>query len=515
MSRLQCFLSGVVIGVLAVAVPAGAATFTVNSTDDAVDANPGDGSCATAQGVCTLRAAIQEANALAGADTIILPAGVYTLQIGGPREDDGATGDLDIRDHLTIVGADARLTIIDGNQLDRVLHVVNASVVHISDVTIQNGRSDGPAANASGGGILNMGTLTLTRVTVRANSTAGFGGGGIANGRELTLNGVTVSDNFSAGIAGGILNGLNVFDTGTLTATNTTISGNAANDDTGGIQNHIFSVANLNNVTITNNMSDADNESGGAIGGILNFPGDFGGTVNLRNTIIAGNKLGISALPFFPFPDCFGTLTSQGHNLIHDVSGCEIVGDTTGNVTGLDPNLDVLKDNGGPTLTHALLPGSPAIDAGDNATCDAEDQRGLGRPFDGDGNGTAICDIGAFELVRFLRVSIDIKPGSHPNSINLGSAGVIPVAILGSATFDATQVNPATVRLAGASVKLIGHGDKYSCSTEDVNGDGFVDLVCHVVTAQFIEPGDSLAVLEAQTFDGQAIRGEDSIRIVP
>ncbi|OLD38283.1 MAG: hypothetical protein AUI57_07565 [Candidatus Rokubacteria bacterium 13_1_40CM_2_68_8] len=161
------------------------------------------------------------------------------------------------------------------------------------------------------------------------------------------------------------------------------------------------------------------------------------------------------------------------------------------------------------------MPGSPAIDAGDNATCDAEDQRGLGRPFDGDGNGTAICDIGAFELVRFLRVSIDIKPGSHPNSINLGSAGVIPVAILGSATFDATQVNPATVRLAGASVKLIGHGDKYSCSTEDVNGDGFVDLVCHVVTAQFIEPGDSLAVLEAQTFDGQAIRGEDSIRIVP
>ena len=78
------------------------------------------------------------------------------------------------------------------------------------------------------------------------------------------------------------------------------------------------------------------------------------------------------------------------------------------------------------------------------------------------------------------------------------------------------QVDPATVALAGAKVKLIGKGDKYSCSAQDVNGDGLLDLVCHVLTAQFmIEPGDSVAVLEASTFGGQAIRGEDSIRIVP
>jgi len=115
-----------------------------------------------------------------------------------------------------------------------------------------------------------------------------------------------------------------------------------------------------------------------------------------------------------------------------------------------------------------------------------------------------------------LGVAIDIKPGSFPNSINIGSAGVIPVAILGSATFDATQVDPETVALAGASVKLIGKGDKYSCNAGDVNADGFVDLVCHVYTAQFmIEPGDSVAVLEAKTFGGQAIRGEDSINVVP
>jgi hypothetical protein len=113
-------------------------------------------------------------------------------------------------------------------------------------------------------------------------------------------------------------------------------------------------------------------------------------------------------------------------------------------------------------------------------------------------------------------VNIDIKPGSFPNSINLNSAGVVPVAILSSLTFDATQVDPTTVTLAGARVRLIGKGDRYSCAVEDVNADGLPDLVCHVVTAQFIiEPGDSVAVLEAETFGGVTIRGEDSIQIVP
>lgn len=115
-----------------------------------------------------------------------------------------------------------------------------------------------------------------------------------------------------------------------------------------------------------------------------------------------------------------------------------------------------------------------------------------------------------------LTVAIDVKPGSFPNSINLRSSGVVAVAILSSSTFDATQVNPATIILAGAKVKLIGKGDRFSCSVDDLNGDSLPDLICHIMTAELlIEPGDSTVVLEAETFDGTKIRGEDSVRIVP
>lgn len=115
-----------------------------------------------------------------------------------------------------------------------------------------------------------------------------------------------------------------------------------------------------------------------------------------------------------------------------------------------------------------------------------------------------------------LDVTIDIKPGSDTNSINLSSAGVIPVAILSSDTFDATMVDPNTVTLAGASVMVVGKSDRYLCSEEDINEDGLIDLVCKVYTAFFmIETGETMAVLEAETYDGTQIRGEDSISIVP
>ena len=115
-----------------------------------------------------------------------------------------------------------------------------------------------------------------------------------------------------------------------------------------------------------------------------------------------------------------------------------------------------------------------------------------------------------------ISVVIDIKPYSEANSINIGSAGVIPVAILGAVDFDVANVDPASVSLAGASVKLVGKSDKYLCHQDDVNLDGFIDLICQIYTAQFfIEAGETTAILEAVTFDGTKLRGEDVIRIVP
>jgi N-acetylneuraminic acid mutarotase len=116
-----------------------------------------------------------------------------------------------------------------------------------------------------------------------------------------------------------------------------------------------------------------------------------------------------------------------------------------------------------------------------------------------------------------IQVSIDIKPGSSPNKINLKSAGVVDVAILSSATFDATQVDPATVTLTASTVRLRGRSDKYSCNVRDVNHDGKPDLVCRVKAADepMLKAGSTSAVLTGRTFSGQGIQGVDTIQIVP
>ena len=136
--------------------------------------------------------------------------------------------------------------------------------------------------------------------------------------------------------------------------------------------------------------------------------------------------------------------------------------------------------------------------------------------FTESGNWQSIFAAGSSGKCKFTPVNIAIKPGSPNPPINLSSAGVIPVAILSSPTFDATQVNPATVTLAGASVRLLGNSGQYACSTQDVNGDQLPDLVCQVTTAQAsIRTGQTVVVLEAQTFAGKAIRGQQSVKIVP
>jgi hypothetical protein len=113
-------------------------------------------------------------------------------------------------------------------------------------------------------------------------------------------------------------------------------------------------------------------------------------------------------------------------------------------------------------------------------------------------------------------ITIDIKPGEEPNSINLGSNGNVPVAIFSTADFDATQIDPATVTLSGATVRLKGKGDLYMTSVKYINGDDLLDLLVHVdTTAMQLSEGDIEAVLEGKTNNGLCIRGTDTVRIVP
>lgn len=115
-----------------------------------------------------------------------------------------------------------------------------------------------------------------------------------------------------------------------------------------------------------------------------------------------------------------------------------------------------------------------------------------------------------------IQVGIDIKPGSDPNSINSCSHGAVPVAILGSEDFDATNVDPATLIFAGAGTKVVGKTDKIMCSLEDANSDGYLDLVCHFVTMELtdVNPGDTSAEVTGNLYDGTPITGSDTINIV-
>jgi len=407
---------------LSLSQPVSAANLTVNSTPDVVDAAPGNGVCETAlgNGVCTLRAAIQEANAQSGVDTIVLPAGTYTLGIGGTGEDASATGDLDLSGDVNISGAGAATTIVDGGALDRVFHVVGAVDVEMSGLTVRNGYF------AVAGGIFNAGTLTLSNSRVSDNSA--FAGGGIRSSGTLILTHSTVSGNIAYNNAGGIYNdrggaltlddstvsgnstafaGGIRSDCGTTTVNNSTVSGNVAwNNNSGGI--HIVEfrctgTLTLNNSTVSGNhgagiwrQAEQTNGTGPTVtlknstvsdntaGGIVQDPSNTSnaGTINLKNSIVAGNGSN----------DCYGTMTSLGHNLSGDGScGFSGPGDLNSAIALLGP----LADNGGPTETHALLPDSPAIDAGSpDCPPPAGDQRGVTRPQG------AACDIGSYETTE-------------------------------------------------------------------------------------------------------------------
>jgi hypothetical protein len=251
-------------------------------------------------------------------------------------------------------------------------------------ITIINTVISGNDGTARSGAIDNSGTLDLTDSMVSNNS--GFWGA-IYNSGNLTVNNSTINDN-QGGASGGISNG-DYGNSGTLIVKNSTISGNQSFSSGGGITNSYYSIATLINSTITKNIANKGGDGNGNGGGIAN-----NSIMVIKNTIIAGNI--DESLSGTIHPDVSGTFTSEGYNLIGDGTGSTgftAIGDLVGTSTNpIDPLLSPLQDNGGPTLTHALLPGSPAINAGDPNFIDLLfDQRGFERILRGR------IDIGAFE----------------------------------------------------------------------------------------------------------------------
>ena len=374
----------ILIGLAAFQVQVQAATLTVTKTADTNDL-----SC---DADCSLREAIGAA--LPG-DTVIVPAGTYTLTLGT---------EIFIDTDLTLTGAGEGVTIIEaatqpGVANRGVFEVLIFNDVTISGVTIRHGNTP-----FNGGGIQNSGTLTVTSSTISNNSA---GGGGIFTEGTTTVKKSTISNNSSAVLGGGIFSDL------ALTVTHSTISNNSANNDGGGIAS--FGALTVTNSTISNNSAGSD---GGGISNadrltvtnstISNNSAAGGGGISdssnrtvLINTIIAGNV---------PGGDCSGGVLSLGVNLDSDDT-CNL--SPVFDLPGTDPLLGPLQDNGGPTETHALLPGSPAIGVGEPCSL-ATDQRGVLRE---QGVG---CDIGAFEVGPLPRCNLDLRLEYDGSNLTLG-----------------------------------------------------------------------------------------------
>jgi len=430
--------------------------FTVTETYDYWDTNTLDGvpdGNPNLPGVqCTLRAALMEAQAQGGTTLINLPLGVLENTISQQF----------INANVIIEGKGPDSSIIEGNHIAAVIWVGDYEdktnyTVTIIGVTLRNGTVSDDRL-WGGGGVQNLySTVTLRNVVVTGNAAGGLVqcifGGGIRNTANMTLENCTVSNNQAAGAGGGIYNdgtltilnstlaenitdsyegvigpvsgaglynyrgsvtvtnstfsgnrgtgaGGAMFNSGgddIITATNTTISGNRAGTYGGGIFNWYGGVT-LTNVTLAYNIASING------GGIYQYSGSPYRGTTLKNTIIAHNSGG----------NCAGSLSNvkrAGSNLCSDATcgGGFIVG---------DPLLGPLQNNGGATFTHALLEGSPAIDAGDDSISPATDQRGVARPQDGNADGTAVSDIGAYEREGAVVPKPDISVS--PTSLDFG-----------------------------------------------------------------------------------------------
>ncbi|HUT91493.1 MAG TPA: right-handed parallel beta-helix repeat-containing protein [Thermoguttaceae bacterium] len=286
--------------------------------------------------------------------------------------------------------------------------------------TIADNRA--PAVGAAGGGLHSFASVEIVDSTFSGNQAARYGGAmvlhaGLQSDMQARIRNSTIVDNQAGTYGGGIYQSL-----GTLDIEASTLARNTARTQGGAI-----SLSNATAVLRSATISDNTAPAGGGIrvsGGALDIYAStivqnhadqsmgggayvVGGTTRVGNTIIAQNTApgtGPDFILVIPGSEQ-GEPVSLGHNLVGDDTGCQGLfvgpGDLVGTASDpLDPGLGPLQDNGGPTHTHALLTDSPALDAGDNAIAALLDQRGYPRIVDGDGDGQAVTDIGAYELLR-------------------------------------------------------------------------------------------------------------------
>jgi hypothetical protein len=461
---------------LAVSVTDVSSALTVTTTADVLDgntasiellvANPG------ADGLISLREAIIAANNTAGADAISLPAGTYTIGILGAGDDQSVSGDFDIRDSLTILGAGAAGTAISGGNVDAVMEIV-AGNVSLSGLTVRDGYTPFSGAgiqvnsgasltldqvvvrnnassgfNSDGGGISNQGALTVIDSEIRNNAVFGGGGGIYHTGSALTLQRVTVAEN-------GAWQGAGIYDDGDdMALTNVTLSSNVAGYRGGAL--FITEDAALLNVTLANNAAF----QGGGL-----YANDSEPLVTLRNVLLAGNVGGNIRQ--------VAGVTSLGNNL-SDTATPEL--NQASDQVAASANLGALADNGGFGRTHALLDGSAAIDAGNTAAAPPTDQRGTAR--------VGGADIGAYETaVGVNRMPLNTVPGAQSvledtstaiaglsvndpdqgNGIALHelstttlsvSNGALQVTLAAGATISAGANGSATLTLAGSQADI-------------------------------------------------------------
>jgi hypothetical protein len=482
-----------------------------------VDAEMGsDGDdCQTPASPCaTVGAAVGRA---AAGDTIRVASGVYSEN-------------LELQS-LTLIGAGPDSTILDGAQSGRVLTTLLQ--VRIKDLTVRNGRltGGGDVFATGGAGIRNGGTLTLMNTKIVSNTTAG-GGGGIFNSGSLIVRDTEIRGNTAEGTGGGIYNwgtatgvtvtgsliadnsanqGGGVYSSASVSLKDTTLHDNRADLFGGGLamfsgsaellnvtvhENHAesYGAGLLNNgglLTVTN--STVSENTAGSYSGIASIS-SFAQTMILNSTIVknrrtssagnsAGGVAGINDATVYvqntmvadnDVSDCTasGDWTSLGHNLASDTT-CEFT--QPGDKQDVDPQLGPLAPYGGQTLTYPPLAGSPAIDAGDDDSCPAKDQRGASRPIDVDGDGLTTCDIGAFEMrhqISISDVAVDEGESGATNAVfivSLVPTGTQPVTVTYTTADDTASSGSDYDPADGVLVFLPGQATQWITVT--VHGD--------------------------------------------